>query len=77
MMTWIPYRVHRLIENSHTRLSPSDIEFVINKHKDIKYTDFIVSVFNGTFFTKDENHWLDVAIRNISQIDDPYKQALA
>jgi adenine-specific DNA methylase len=43
-----------LIENSHSRLSPSDIEFVINKHKDIKYPDFIVSVFNGMFFTKEE-----------------------
>jgi adenine-specific DNA methylase len=66
-----------LIENSKTILNDSDLDFILKKHKDIKYPTFICDTFNDIYFTDEENKWLDFVITNIRQIQDKYKQALA
>lgn len=66
-----------LIENSSILLDVNDIDFILTKHKNIDYPDFITRNFQNIYFTNDENRWLDFIITNIKLIDDKYKQALA
>ncbi|MBL1133968.1 MAG: DNA methyltransferase [Chloroflexi bacterium] len=66
-----------LVENSHTFLEQSDIEWILTFHTNIEYPDFISQNFSGIYFTDDENGWLDRTISNIRQLQDPYKFALA
>ena len=66
-----------LIENSRTRLSSSDMEFVCRRDPGSSYDDFIARTFQGIYFTDEENHWLDTACQNIPRLPDPYRQALA
>jgi len=66
-----------LVENSKIILEDSDLDFILKKHKDIKYPTFIYDTFHDIYFTDEENKWLDFVITNIRQIQDKYKQALA
>ncbi len=66
-----------IIENSQTTLNNNDIDFILNKHSQIKYPTFISDTFHDIYFTDSENQWLDIIITNIRQIKDKYKQALA
>jgi adenine-specific DNA-methyltransferase len=66
-----------LIENSHTILEDEDIDFILTKHKNIKYPTFVYDTFHDIYFTDDENQWLDYVITNIKYIHHNYKQALA
>ena len=66
-----------LIENTRCTLSADDIDWVVGEHPRLDYPDFIERTFAGIYFTAREDHWLDVACRNVRQLDDPYKQALA
>lgn len=66
-----------LIENSDTRLEPSDIELILTKKTDFEYPNFIATTFKDTYYTDKENEWLDIVITNISTIKCPYKKALA
>jgi adenine-specific DNA methylase len=66
-----------LIANSQTKLSETDIELVLARHRG-DYPDFIQRTFSGIYFTDDENAWLDYVVYNINHmLEDPYKQALA
>ncbi len=66
-----------LVANQTTRLSDDDMDFVLRRHGDVAYDDFIARSFSGIFFTDAENQWLDVVVQNIHRIDDPIKQAVA
>jgi len=66
-----------LIENSRICLEKNDIDFILEKHPNIKYPTFIYDTFHDIYFTDEENKWLDFVITNIRLIKDKYKQALA
>lgn len=66
-----------IIENSQITLNNNDIDFILNRHSQIKYPTFIYDTFHDIYFTDSENQWLDIIITNIRQIKDKYKQALA
>jgi len=66
-----------LIENSHTILTDEDLKFILSKHKNIKYPNFIQRTFKDVYYTNKENQWLDIVSVNIRRIKDKYKQALA
>jgi adenine-specific DNA methylase len=66
-----------LIENSNVQLSKSDVDFLLQKHTDIKYPTFIHDTFKDIYFTDDENDWIDKVVTNIPLLDNFYKKALA
>ena len=66
-----------LIENAGARLSEGDVEFVLARHRGRKYADFIARTYRDTYFTEDENEWLDIASQNIPHLADKYKRAVA
>jgi len=65
-----------LIENNNITLSEKDIDFVLQKHLHCKYAPFIKDTFKDTYYTDNENEWLDIVVKNIGQIENKYKQAL-
>ncbi len=66
-----------LIENSKETLNDKDLDFILSKHSNIEYPNFIEKTFHDIYFTDDENKWLDIVSTNIRQVRDKYKQALA
>jgi len=66
-----------LIENSEVKLSDQDIEFLLKKHKRVKYPTFVYETFKDIYFTDEENQWIDMVATNITAIEDIYKKALA
>lgn len=68
---------HALIANSRVRLNDEDVEFLLKKHRGIKYDDFISRTFRSVYFTKQENEWLDMVIQNINHLRGPYKKSVA
>ncbi len=66
-----------LIENNHTRLTPDEVYWLLQRHSDIDYPSFIEDTFSNIYFTDEENYWLDQTITNIYQLQDEYKFALA
>jgi adenine-specific DNA methylase len=66
-----------LIENDSIKLSSEDVDFLLTKHKGIKYPTFVYDTFKDIYFTDEENQWIDVVITNINQLENIYKKALA
>ncbi|MGQ9585412.1 MAG: DNA adenine methylase [Anaerolineae bacterium] len=66
-----------LIENSHVRLSPEEVDWLLRKHPGISYPRFVQETFRDIYFTHEENAWIDQIIANVQQLTDPYKFALA
>lgn len=66
-----------LIENSDITLSQSEVDDMFIRHEGQPYDNFIERTFSNTYFTDEENQWLDVVAQNISAIEEPTKQALA
>jgi len=66
-----------LIENYNKKLTNDDLEFILSKHKNDKYPNFIQTTFKNIYYTDEENRWLDIVSTNIGKIKDKYKQALA
>lgn len=66
-----------LIENSEVKLSEQDIQFLLTKHSELKYPNFIYETFKEIYFTDDENSWIDMVVTNISLLKNLYKKALA
>ena len=66
-----------IIENSQFILDNNDVDFILNRHSQIKYPTFIYDTFGEIYFTDSENQWLDNVVTNIRQIKNKYKQALA
>ena len=65
-----------LIKNSTVRLENKDIDFILKKHKGVKYPTFIFDTFHNIYFTDKENQWLDVIITNIGKLENKYKRAI-
>ena len=66
-----------LIENREELLNDKDLDFILSKHGNIDYPNFIEKTFHDVYFTDEENRWLDIVSTNIRQIENKYKQALA
>jgi adenine-specific DNA methylase len=66
-----------LIENNSVRLSEEDLAFVQARHGGLEYDDFIERTFDGIYFTREENRWLDIVCQNIPLLPCPYQRALA
>ena len=66
-----------LIENNEIKLNNSDIDFILKKHDDKSYLSFVKDNFKDTYFTEEENSWIDMVITNINLLDDRYKRSLA
>jgi len=66
-----------LIENDSVKLTPKDVDFLVTKHKGIKYPTFVSDTFKDIYFTDEENQWIDVVVTNIGQLENLYKRALA
>jgi len=65
-----------MIENDDVVLNDDDTTFLTSRHE-LDYSSFIQENFREVYFTNDENAWLDMVIRNIREITDPFKRALA
>lgn len=66
-----------LIENDSEQLTTEDLEFILTKHDDMDYPNFIERTFEDVYYTDEENRWLDVVITNISHVLNDYKRAIA
>ncbi|MCK4352770.1 DNA adenine methylase [candidate division WOR-3 bacterium] len=66
-----------LIENTQEILTQEDLESLLKKQPDIKYPTFIQDTFHNIYFTDEENAWLDMVVKNIELLGNPYKRALA
>ena len=66
-----------LIENDGTHLSEEEVDWLLTHHDHIEYPTFIQDTFQDTYFTDEENRWLDVVVTNIRRLEDRYKQAIA
>lgn len=66
-----------LIENDSEKITDVDLSFILSKHDNIDYPNFIENTFQDVYFTDDENKWLDIIITNIRLIPNEYKKAIA
>lgn len=73
-----------LIENSEVLISEKDIEFLMGKHKSVRYTGFVRRTFKDIYYTDEENEWIDRFLCNWEQFPEiytkrtiQYKKALA
>lgn len=66
-----------IIENKETKLSGDEIKKIVIKEPRSDYESFISEVFDGIYYKKGENVWLDVAIQNITRLLKGFKQDLA
>lgn len=65
-----------LVENSSLQLTHRDAQWILGTH-DVCYPSLIADTFADTYFTDDENRWLDRVVTNIHQMDNVYKKSLA
>jgi adenine-specific DNA methylase len=66
-----------LIENDTIKISDDEIDFILKRHSHIKYPSFISDNFKDTYFTDEENQWIDTVTTNINLLDNIYKKSLA
>lgn len=66
-----------LIENKNILLTNDEISWLLEKHPNITYSDFVQENFSEIYFTDDENALIDVIITNIRHLDNKYKFAVA
>jgi len=66
-----------LIENQNTRLTPEDVEWLLQSHDGVDYPSFVQDTFASIYFTDEEDAWIDRVITNIHNLRDSYKAALA
>ena len=66
-----------LIENGQTRLEPDEVDRLLQRQPGVDYPSFVQDNFPDTYFTSEENAWIDQTITNIRQLADPYQFALA
>lgn len=64
-----------LIENNTIRLPIEEAKRLLLEPAIID--TFVENTFQGLYYTDEENHTIDVLRTNISQIEDPYKKAIA
>lgn len=66
-----------LIENNDVLLDERDVNALLLPQPGIKYPDFIQRRFDGVFYLKEENCWLDQTITNVGRLSNEYKRAIA
>lgn len=66
-----------LIENDSEKIDSEDLDFILTKHNNIDYPNFIEKTFSDVYYTDEENKWLDIVITNIRLIPNEYKKAIA
>ena len=66
-----------IIENDNVTLEDGEIENILQEQPGVTYPTFIQDTFHDIFFLDEENKWLDMAVTNISTIENEYKRALA
>ncbi len=66
-----------LIENTKTVLSAEEADCLTRRHDSVSYPNFISETFREIYFTPEEDDWIDTVRKNISLLDDKYKQAIA
>jgi len=66
-----------LIENDRVRLEPEEIAAVGRRQPAVTYGDVVERHFDGIYFTREENRWLDTAAGNIRRMPCRFKRALA
>ena len=60
------------IQNDSLTLSKEDIGFISTKNG-FRYLDFISENYDGVYFTSEENHQLDIFVRNIEMMSELYE----
>jgi adenine-specific DNA methylase len=66
-----------LIENDDAKLSETDVDLLIERHRSVEYPTFVHDTFKDIYFTDEENRWIDMVATNIGLLDDFYKKAIA
>jgi adenine-specific DNA-methyltransferase len=66
-----------LIENNDVRLSPQEVEWILQSHSEIEYPRFVQDNFSDIYYIDEENAWIDRIVTNIRHLTDPYKFAIA
>ena len=66
-----------LIENRDITVSDDEIDWILCRHQQVDYPQFVENTFQDVYFTDEENRWIDRTITNIRQIENSYKQSLA
>lgn len=74
-LTFSYHTVRALIENNSTKLSQSDIDFLLKPHS--KSDDFIQRTFDKIYFGPEDNRFLDLTWSRIVQLPSPIKKSLA
>jgi len=64
-----------LIENKDRRIQDNEVRKLIRPNSRAK--TFIFDTFGGLYFSDDENKFLDSLVKNIEELNDPYKVSLA
>lgn len=66
-----------LIENDHVRINKEDVSSIGHQRPGVAYGDFIERTFEGIYFTREENQWLDVAVANVQEMPCRFGQSIA
>lgn len=66
-----------LIENDGAQLGEDEIEAIGAAQPGAVYGDFIERTFDGIYYTREENRWLDAAVHKIRAIPCRFKRAIA
>lgn len=66
-----------LLANHGEELTAAEVDFLLEKHDWFVYDDFIERTFEGIYFTREENAWLDRVAQNIPLLDSPDRRAIA
>lgn len=66
-----------LIENQGTKLTESDVSWLLDIEHEKHAPTFIEDTFHDVYYTDNENRWLDRVSYRIRAMQDPYKQAMA
>lgn len=65
-----------LIENDSEYLTEADVQFLVSRNPNIKYSTFVQDTFKDIYYTDDENQWIDQVLTNIETLNNSYKKAL-
>lgn len=66
-----------LVENSCVTLNVETARRIGRRHDGVEYPCFVEDTFEGVYFTREENRWLDITATNIGRIECRYQRAIA
>ncbi len=66
-----------LVENQGTKLTESDVEYLLDIEALRGAPTFIEDTFHDVYYTDEENRWLDRVSYKIRKMEDEYKKAMA